>query len=64
MFSQQVMRVPFQDDRGAVLVEFAALVVLVAVMAIVALTAFGISVLDLHADNADRFATAVERNVG
>ena len=64
MFSPQVTKVRQQDDRGAVLVEYAALFVLVVIMAIATLSVFGISVFELYSDNAERFTGAVQRNAG
>ena len=64
MFSHLVTRIQQQDDRGAVMVEYAMLFVFIVIVAIATLTAFGISVLELYSDNTDRFTGAVQSTAG
>ena len=56
-----------QDDageRGAVLMEYALLFILVVVVGITAMAAFGVSILDLYTSNAEQFDAAVIPTVG
>lgn len=63
MFSTQEPNVQQLDDRGAVLVEYAMLFALVVIVAIAALSAFGLSVLNLYTDNTDSYTGAVQRSL-
>ena len=53
-----------KDERGAMLMEYGMLFVLVVVVAIMAMAAFGVSVLELYTSNAEQFDAAVRPSIG
>lgn len=67
MFSQRLFEISNNaggNEDGAVLMEYALLFILLVVVAITAMAAFGVSVLDLYTSNAERFDAAVLPTVG
>ena len=50
-------------ERGALLLEYAAILTFIVLVALVSLAALGVSVLELYTDNLENLGRAVSRNL-